>query len=382
SIDTIRERIDALGTLDPVIEKYGLGESEIVLELPGINDPAEVQKLIEATPKLEVHPVVGNSGYGDMNAALASVGGVLPPDEEILSGSGGAGGPDQFYVVKRAAVVGGTDFRDAQPSQDENGRPDMSFTLTADAGNRFYSYTKANVGSMMAITLNDKVIEAANIQSAIRDQGRITGGFTQEQAVRLSSQLRSGSLPASISEIETRTVGPSLGASSIRSGVNASIAGMVVVMIFLLVYYRGAGVNAVLALIMNLVLLLGFMGFNGATLTLPGIAGVILTIGMGVDSNVLIFERIREELRAGKSNAAAINDSFSMKTALGTIIDTHVTTIVSAGILFIFGTGPVKGFATTLTVGLLANIFTSVFVSRTIFDVVLSRKKRGEALSV
>ncbi|MEO6923064.1 MAG: protein translocase subunit SecD, partial [Bryocella sp.] len=151
SIDTIRERIDALGTLDPVIEKYGLGESEIVLELPGINDPAEVQKLIEATPKLEVHPVVGTSGYGDMNAALASVGGVLPPDEEILSGSGGAGGPDQFYVVKRAAVVGGTDFRDAQPSQDENGRPDMSFTLTADAGNRFYSYTKANVGSMMAI---------------------------------------------------------------------------------------------------------------------------------------------------------------------------------------------------------------------------------------
>jgi len=382
SIDTIRERIDALGTLDPVIEKYGLGDNEIVLELPGISDPAEVQKLIEATPKLEVHPVVGNTPYTDEAAATAAAGGTLPPDEMIVKGSAGMGGADQYYIVKRAAIVGGTDFRDAQPQQDENGRPDMSFTLTADAGERFYNYTNANINSMMAITLNDVVIEAANIQSAIRDQGRITGGFTQEQVVALSSKLRSGSLPASITPIETRTVGPSLGQASIRAGVNASIAGMVAVMIFLLIYYRGAGINAVLALAMNLVLLLGFMGFNGATLTLPGIAGVILTIGMGVDSNVLIFERIREELRGGKSAATAINDSFSMSRALGTIIDTHVTTIVSAGILFIFGTGPVKGFATTLTIGLLANVFTAVFVSRTIFDFVLSRKDRNATLSI
>jgi preprotein translocase subunit SecD len=380
SIDTIRERIDSLGTLDPVIEKYGLGDNEIVLELPGISDPAEVQKLIEATPKLEVHPVVGTQAYPDENAAMQSAGGILPPDEQVVSGSAGMGGPDQFYVVKRVAVVGGTDFRDAQPSQDENGRPDMSFTLTADAGERFYNYTKDNVNSMMAITLNNKVIEAANIQSPIRDQGRITGGFTQEQVVALSTKLRSGSLPASITPIETRTVGPSLGEASIRAGVNASIAGMVVVMIFLLIYYRGAGINAVLALIMNLVLLLGFMGFNGATLTLPGIAGVILTIGMGVDSNVLIFERVREELRAGKNAAAAIHDGFGH--AWTTILDTHVTTIVSAAILFIFGTGPVKGFATTLTIGLLANVFTAVFVSRTIFDFLLSKKDRNATLSI
>jgi preprotein translocase subunit SecD len=386
SIDTIRERIDALGTLDPVIEKYGIGENEIVLELPGISDPEEVRKLIEATPKLEIHPVVGTTGYPSLEQATTAAGGIVPSDEEIVSGSSGAGGPEEFYIVKRATVVSGTDFRDAQPSTDENGRPDLSFTLTTDAGERFFNYTSANINSMMAITLGtngvDKVIEAANIQSAIHDQGRITGGLTQAQAVALSAKLRSGSLPASITPTETQTVGPSLGAASIRAGVNASIAGMVVVMIFLLVYYRGAGVNAVLALIMNLVLLLGFMGFNGATLTLPGIAGVILTIGMGVDSNVLIFERIREELRLGKSASAAIGDSFTMQRALGTIVDTHVTTVVSALILFIFGTGPVKGFAVTLTVGLLANIFTAVFVSRTIFDFVLNKKDRNAALSI
>jgi len=281
-------------------------------------------------------------------------------------------------------VVEGTDFRDAQPSQDENGRPDMSFNLTTDAGDRFYKYTDANKNTLMAITLDNRVIEAANIESAIRDSGRITGGFTQDQVVALATKLRSGSLPASITPIETRTIGPSLGADSIHSGVVAAVAGMVVVMIFMLIYYRGAGVNADLALVLNLVILLGFMAFSGATLSLPGIAGVILTIGMGVDSNVLIFERIREELRLGKTSAAAVQDGFgTTKTgALVTIIDTHVTTIVSAGILFIFGTGPVKGFATTLTIGLLANVFTAVFVSRTIFDYLLSKKERGAALSI
>ena len=380
SISTIRERIDKLGTFEPLIEKYGLGEDEIVLELPGISDPAQVQRLIEATPKLEIHPVVGSSGYPDLAQATTAAGGTVPPDQEIFPGSSGMGGPDQFYVLKRGSVVEGTDFRDAQPSQDENGRPDMTFTLTTDAGDRFYKYTDANKGSMMAITLDNRVIEAANIESAIRDQGRITGGFTQEQVEQLSAKLRSGSLPASITPIETRTIGPSLGAASIHSGVMAAIAGMVVVMIFMLVYYRGAGVNADLALVLNLIILLGFMAFSGATLSLPGIAGVILTIGMGVDSNVLIFERIREELRLGKTAAAAVQDGFAH--AWTTIFDTHVTTVVSAGILFIFGTGPVKGFATTLTIGLLANVFTAVFVSRTIFDYLLSKKERGAALSI
>jgi preprotein translocase subunit SecD len=220
----------------------------------------------------------------------------------------------------------------------------------------------------------------ATIQSGIRDTGNITGGFTKEQAEDLSLTLSTGSLPASIHYLEERTVGPSLGADSIRAGVRASIIGLAAVMIFMLFYYRGAGINADLALLLNLIILLGFMGYFGAVLTLPGIAGVILTVGMGVDSNVLIFERIREELRNGKTPPSAVEQGFSH--AWITIVDTHVTTIVSAAILFIFGTGPVRGFATTLVFGLAANLFTAVFVSRAIFDWVLSRKQRGEALSI
>ena len=253
--------------------------------------------------------------------------------------------------------------------------------MCAQAGDRFYKYTDAAKGTgFMAIVLENKVKEVAGIQSAIRDQGRITGGFTEEQAKDLSMMLRTGSLPASITTTETRVVGATLGAASIRQGVIAAVAGMAAVMIFMLIYYRGAGINADLALILNLVILLGFMGFSGATLTLPGIAGVILTIGMGVDSNVLIFERIREELRLGKTSAAAIQEGFGH--AWVTIIDTHVTTIVSAAILFILGTGPVKGFAVTLTIGLLANLFTAVFISRTIFDTLLSKRDRTAALSI
>jgi preprotein translocase subunit SecD len=380
SIETIRERIDKLGVSEPVIEKYGLGDNQILVQLPGVDDPARVESIIQSTAKLEIHEVVGQP-YPDEAQATTALGGVVPPDEMLAKGSNGVGGPDQVYVLKRIAIVEGTDFRDAQPSTDENGRPDISFNLTTEAGDRFYKYTDANKGTgSMAILLEGKVREVATIQSAIRDSGRITGGFSQEQAQDLSLMLRTGSLPASISYLETRTVGPSLGAASIHQGVVAAIAGMIAVMIFMLVYYRGAGVNADLALFLNLVILLGFMGFTSAVLTLPGIAGVILTIGMGVDSNVLIFERVREELRLGKTAAAAIQDGFAH--AWVTIVDTHITTIVSAGILFLFGTGPVKGFAVTLTFGLLANIFTAVFVSRTIFEYLLSKKERGAALSI
>jgi preprotein translocase subunit SecD len=257
--------------------------------------------------------------------------------------------------------------------------------LTTEAGDRFYKYTSehsktSSTPGSMAIVLDNKVREVAAIDSAIRDSGEITGGFTKQQASDLSLMLRTGALPASISYLETRTVGPSLGAASIRQGVIAAVAGMLAVMLFLLVYYRGAGINAILALILNLVILLGFMGFAGATLTLPGIAGVILTIGMGVDSNVLIFERIREELRNGKSTPVAVQQGFAH--AWTTIFDTHVTTIVSAAILFLFGSGPVQGFAVTLVFGLLANLFTAVYVSRVIFDAVLQRKERGASLSI
>ncbi len=379
SMEAIRQRIDSLGVSEPVIEKYGLGDDQILVELPGVEDPAHVEEIIQSTAKLEIHEVVGQP-YENEQAALAANGNSLPPDEVLVRGSGTGSGPEQVWVLKRASIVEGPDFRDAQPSRDENGRPDMTFNLTTEAGDRFFKYTSGAKGSSMAIVLENKVREVATIQSEIRDSGRITGGFSEQQAKDLSMMLRTGSLPASIKYTETRSVGPSLGAASIRQGVIAAVAGMAAVLIFMLVYYRGAGINADLALLLNLVILLGFMGFTHATLTLPGIAGVILTIGMGVDSNVLIFERVREELRLGKTSAAAIQEGF--KHAWVTIIDTHVTTIVSAMILFLFGTGPVKGFAVTLTFGLLANLFTAVFVSRTIFDFLLSRKERTAALSI
>jgi preprotein translocase subunit SecD len=385
SIETIRERIDKLGVSEPVIQKYGLGDNQILVELPGVDDPARVEEIIQSTAKLAIHAVDSRGPWSSDQEALTGLNGVIPPDSILMKGQGSAGAPPMVYLLKRAAEVEGIDFRDAQPSQDINGRPNISFTLTTEAGDRFYKYTDEHKSSgttpgAMAIVLDNQVKEVATIQSAIRDRGEITGAFTQQQAEDLSLMLRTGALPASISYLETRTVGPSLGAASIHQGIMAAVFGMAAVMIFMLIYYRGAGINADLALVLNLVILLGFLGFTHATLTLPGIAGVILTIGMGVDSNVLIFERIREELRAGKSAAAAVQQGFAH--ALVTIIDTHVTTIVSAAILFLFGTGPVRGFAVTLTFGLLANIVTSVFVSRVIFDSHLKNNPRGAELSI
>jgi preprotein translocase subunit SecD len=384
SIETIRERVDKLGVSEPVIQKYGLGENQILVELPGISNPEEVEEVIQSTAKLSIHAVTGGP-YESDTAAMQANGGIIPADSMLVRGSAAAGAPDSVFLLKRVSEVEGTDFRDAQPSTDQNGRPNIRFNLTTEAGDRFYKYTEAHSATSaspgsMAIVLDNKVREVASINSAIRDSGEIEGGFTQQQANDLSLMLRTGALPATISYLETRTVGPTLGAASIHQGVVAAVAGMLAVMVFMLIYYRGSGINADLALIMNLIILLGFMGFSRSTLTLPGIAGVILTIGMGVDSNVLIFERIREELRSGKTAAAAVQQGFAH--AWVTIIDTHVTTIVSALILFLFGTGPVRGFAVTLAFGLFANLFTAVFVSRVIFDSILEKKQRGAALSI
>ncbi|HVP64448.1 MAG TPA: protein translocase subunit SecD, partial [candidate division Zixibacteria bacterium] len=334
---------------------------------------------------LEIRLATDQQPYPSEQAALAAHGGVLPPDSVIVKGktqSAGNGGEPvtNYYILSRSSAVTGRDLRGAEPGRDENGAPDVNFTLTREGGQRFYAFTSEHVGQPLAIVLDGKVQEVANIREAIRDSGRISGRFTEQQVQDLAMTLRSGALPAGIKYLEERTVGPSLGADSIRQGVKAAIYGMAAVMIFMLVYYRFAGVNADLALVLNLVILLGFLGFSGATLTLPGIAGLILTVGMGVDSNVLIFERIREELRAGKTPPSAVEQGFGH--AWLTIVDTHVTTIVSAAILFLFGTGPVKGFAVTLTFGLLANLFTAVFVSRVIFDSILNRHQRGEALSI
>ena len=383
AIETIRDRVDTLGVSEPLIQEYNLGANQILVELPGISDLDRVKAIIQSTARLEIHAVVGGP-FQDETAALASVNGALPPDEEMMHGSGAmatGSDADSVYILQRMAVVSGSDFRSADPGTNSNtGQRIVQFTLTNEAGDRFYDYTSANVGKAMAVLMGGRVREVANIKSAIRDSGEIEGTFTQDEVMELSRLLRTGALPASLNYLEDRTVGASLGADSIREGVTAAIVGVLVVMAFMLFYYKSSGINADLALFLNLVILLGFMGFSGATLTLPGIAGVILTIGMGVDSNVLIFERIREEIRAGKAASAAVDQGFAH--AWVTIVDTHVTTIVSAAILFLFGTGPVKGFATTLTFGLLANLFTAVYVSRVIFEAHLNKLNAGEMVSI
>jgi|HubBroStandDraft_5_1064220.scaffolds.fasta_scaffold01003_4 preprotein translocase subunit SecD len=383
AIETIRNRIDQLGVSEPVIQEHGLGDYQILVQLPGVDDPARVKEIMQSTAMLEIKQSEGGP-YSSEAEALQQNGGKLPPDAVLMSGkplhARDSETGEAWYLISRASAVTGRDLRTAEPSQDENGQPAVRFILTAEGGRKFYSFTSSHVKDSLAVVLDNKVQSVATIEEPIRDQGIIHGRFTEQEVQDLSMTLRSGALPAGIKYLEERTVGPSLGADSIRSGVQAAVYGMLAVLIFMLVYYRWAGVNADIALILNLIILLGFMGYFGAVLTLPGIAGVILTVGMGVDSNVLIFERIREELRNGKTPPSAVEQGFSH--AWITIVDTHVTTIVSAAILFLFGTGPVKGFATTLVFGLLANLFTAVFVSRMIFDWVLSRKQRGEALSI
>ncbi len=387
AIEAIRDRVDALGVSEPVIQQYGLGDNQILVELPGIENESDIEKIIQGTNRLEIHAVVGGP-YKDEQDAAASLGGTVPPDEELKNFSGvlaNGSGAGSVYVLQRVSIVAGTDFRSANPGTDQAGRQNVRFTLTNEAGERFYDYTSKNVSRSMAVVMNDQVREVATIQSAIRDSGEITGSFSQDEVTALSKLLSTGALPASLTQLEKRFVGATLGTDSIRQGVTAAIVGVLLVMIFMLVYYRGSGINADLALILNLVILLGVMGLSslvGAslTLTLPGIAGVILTIGMGVDSNVLIFERIREEVRAGKAPSAAVDQGFAH--AWLTIVDTHVTTIVSALILMIVGSGPVRGFAVTLSVGLVANLFTAVFVSRVIFDAHVNKLKPGELVSI
>jgi preprotein translocase subunit SecD len=383
AIETIRNRIDQLGVSEPTIQEHSLGQYQILVQLPGVDDPGRVKDIMQSTAMLEIKQVL-DGPYASDQAALQAKGGVLPPDAMLMTGHAAPGTPGDeqaWYLVSRVSAVRGKDLRDAQASTDQNGQPSVHFNLTGEGGQRFFNFTSAHVGERLGVVLDNKVQEVANIKEPIRDTGEISGGnMNQQQAKDLSMILRSGALPAGIEYLEERSVGPSLGTDSIRHGVSAAIVGMLAVLIFMLIYYRAAGINADIALILNLIILLGFMGYFEAVLTLPGIAGVILTVGMGVDSNVLIFERIREELRNGKTPPSAVDQGFSH--AWVTIVDTHVTTIVSAAILFIFGTGPVKGFAVTLTFGLLANLFTAVFVSRLIFDWVLSRKQRGEALSI
>jgi preprotein translocase subunit SecD len=384
SIQTIENRINGLGLTDPTIQQRGRADAdyEILVQLPGVDDPARVKEIMRTAAMLELTPVL-DGPFPSQEALLAKHGGVRPLNTKMLRMAPRAEGSESgesWYLVNASAVVTGRDLRNARPSRDEMGRWETGFVLNRDGARRFGRYTESHVGERLAIVLDNQIKSAPVIQNRIEDSGRITGMRDQQDASDLALVLRAGSLPAGIVYREERTVGPSLGADSIRQGVSAGLAGLLAVVVAMLVYYKRAGINAVLALLLNAVILLACLSVSGAVLTLPGIAGVILTIGMGVDSNVLIFERIREELRAGKGVLAAVDTGFSK--AFMTIIDTHVTTVVSCAFLFMFGTGPVKGFAVTLVFGLIANLFTAVFVSRTMFDWSLGRQRRVTTLSI
>ena len=379
SIETIRQRIDALGVAEPTIQEHGRGAHEILVQLPGVDDPARVKNIMQSTAMLEIK-LVHDGPFAGETAALSSRGGILPPDAMLLRSL--ERGREGWYIVSRSSVVSGRDLRSARAEVDPEspGLYQVSFFLTRDGASRFGPFTEANIGNPLAVVLDNKIYSVATIQSRIDDSGRITGQFSLQTASDLALVLRSGALPASIRYLEERTVGPSLGADSIRAGFTACLVGLLAVSASLLFYYRLAGVNAVVALMLNLIILLAVLAYFGATLTLPGIAGILLTIGLAVDANVLVFQRIREELRTGKTVVSAVETGFDR--AVVTIFDTNVTTIIAAIFLFLFGTGPVKGFAVTLTIGLFANLFTAVYVSRAIFEWVLSRQLRPATLSI
>jgi preprotein translocase subunit SecD len=382
TMDTIGNRIDQLGLAEKSVQQYGRSGSDyqILVQLPGVDDPARVKELIGTAAVLEIDDVK-DGPFPSRDALLAQHGGVLPLGTKMAKAKprGSAEG-EQWYLVGKTPVVSGREMRNARPGQDEFRKWETSFTLSPEGGRRFGQYTERNIGNRLAVVLDNQIVSVATIQSKIEDSGRITGLGSQEEGEDLSRYLRSGSLPAGVKYNEERSVGPSLGADSIRQGLMAGIVGLIAVIIAMLLYYKRSGVNAVLALVLNTVVLLAAISYFHAVLTLPGIAGVILTIGMAVDSNVLIFERIREELRSGKSVVSAVDAGFSK--AWWTIVDTHVTTVVSCCFLFLFGEGPVKGFAVTLTIGLIANVFTAVFVSKTIFDYELSGRRQMETLSI
>jgi preprotein translocase subunit SecD len=374
ALQTIERRVNDLGVAEPTIMRNA--GDQILVQLPGVTEVARAKEIIRSTAQLEL-TLVEQGPFSDEAAARAALGGNVPPDMVIMPGamSSVPGQPAStgYYVVRRVPAVTGRDLRNARPTLDENNRPAVSFSLNQEGARKFGNFTQANIGRMLAVVLDNRVAEAATIQTRIDDEGRITGNFTNQQSQDLSLVLRSGALPANLTYLEERTVGPSLGADSIRAGLTSAAGGLLLVTLFVLFYYKMAGFNALLSIAANLILLLGLMAYAGATMTLPGIAGFILTIGMGVDSNVLIFERIKEELAAGKGVKQAVGAGFDR--VLLTILDTHVASLIAAAFLFNFGTSTIRGFALTLTIGLLANVFTAYFVSRTLFELALTGRQ-------
>jgi preprotein translocase subunit SecD len=377
--ETIERRVNELGVTEPSISQQGQSGDQILVQLPGVTDVERAKSVIQSTGLLELKIV--EQGPSPTKEALLR-NSVVPQGMEIVPGVSGAPGDagTVYYLVRKAAVVSGRDLRNARPTTDENNLPEVAFTLTADGGRKFGRATGDNIGRSLAIILDGRVVSAARIENRIADEGRIHGSFTVDDAQNISLILRSGALLASQTFLEEKTIGPSLGADAIRSGVFASAAGLLLVLAFMLAHYRWAGVNAVIALIFNLLMLLALMECIGAVMTLPGIAGFVLTMGIGVDSNVLIFERIKEDLAAGHSVRASIDGGFGR--VFWTLLDTHIAALISAAFLFQFGTGPIRGFAVTLSAGLVCNLFTSTFVSKTLFELALSHRRRDVRLSI
>ena len=381
SMATIENRINGLGLTEPVIQQHGRAEAEheILVQLPGVSDPARVMNLLQMSAQLEIKLVMGGP-YASPEAARSQNNGILPANSELARYA--ERGRNEWYLLQRNAVVTGRDLRSAAAGRDQQnpGAYEVAFSLSRQAGQRFGIFTQENINQSLAVVLDRQIQSVATIQERINDSGVINNIDLQTEALDLALVLRAGALPASVVYLEERTVGASLGADSIRQGVTSAVWGVAIIVLIMFVYYRSAGFNANLALFLNLLILLAVLSVFGFTLTLPGIAGIILTIGMAVDANVLIFERIREELGQGKPVVAALNAGFGK--AFLTIIDTNLTTIIAAAFLFLFGRGPVRGFAVTLAIGLLANLFTSVFVSRLIFDLGLRRKQNVQELSI
>jgi preprotein translocase subunit SecD len=382
ALETIERRVNELGVAEPIVARHG-ARDQILVQLPGVSDVQRAKDIIRSTAQLQFR-LVEQGPFPTRESALQAYNNVLPPDAEILPGRADGAAPAGtagavFYVVKRVSVVSGNDLRTATQSMDQFNRPAVAFTLKQDAAVRFGTFTQSNIGRPLGIILDERVMSAPTIQDRIVDNGQITG-ITREEMADLVITLKSGALPADLTYLEERTVGPSLGRESIEAGVLASLGGLAFVVLFMLFYYKLTGLNAIVSIVVNLLILLGMMAYLGAVMTLPGIAGFILTIGMGVDSNVLIFERIKEELATSRGVRAAVNAGFDR--VWWTIVDTHVASLIAAAFLFQFGTGPIRGFATTLTIGLIANVFTAVFVSRTMFEVVLSRRRQAPALSI
>jgi preprotein translocase subunit SecD len=393
ALETIRTRIDKFGVAEPTIQRQMSGNADrILVQLPGVEDPERVKDLIGSPAFLEwklvkVPPGLTIEQFNPPDSPQAldqAFGGRLPEDVEALPQDRTTADGRMvrvYWPVTKSSPITGNDLKNSRRSQDRFGAPAVSFLLTADAGQRFQELTRRNQGQLLAIVLDRRIISAPRINAVISDEGIIEGGnFTMESCEDLALKLRSGALPAGMEILEERTVGPSLGADSIRQGIVASAVGSIIVILFMLVYYRLAGVNAVMALGLNVLILLAAMAYVRSTLTLPGIAGIALTVGMAVDANVLVFERIREELRLGRTVKAAIHAGFDK--ALSTIVDSNLTTLIAGVFLYAYGTGPVRGFAVTLNVGIIANLLTAVFVSRTIFDAALTLNPRVERLSI